>query len=57
MLSFIMINPNLSSGESPLTLRAKCLSNRYFPDPLGSLLHIKTMDHERIFVTGRNQDA
>ena len=44
-------------GVSPLTMRARCSNHRYIPDPLGIVTAVKTMDYERSFVTGHNQDA
>ena len=39
------------------TMRAQCTGNRYFPNPLGSLLHQKSTALQQCFVTEHNQDA
>ena len=39
------------------TMRAQCAGNRYFPNPLGSLLHQKSTALQQCFVTEHNQDA
>ena len=44
------------AGVPPVSMRAQCAVNRYFPDPLGIVSASKTLGFEHVSLPGGTQE-